>query len=135
MARAARQPEQKSPPLLGTLQNSGDVRISCVISKDLHGDLSIFLQERGLSLTDFVRMAFRQSMRGYRIYGPNDILRFGKYSGEKLEYVIRMAPDYIAWAKANMANFRITDEAWDLFIELTDPGSRGDPQTGEHNIE
>jgi hypothetical protein len=107
-------------PLLGILQANGDVKISAVVSKELHNDLYLFLRERGLTLTDFVRMAFKQSMRGYKVYGPDDILRFGKYNGEKLEYVIRMAPDYILWCRENMPNFRITDEAEQLFIALTE---------------
>lgn len=45
-----------------------------------------------------------------KIFNPNDIFPFGKYEGEKLDFVFMFHPEYIEWLIVNTELFAIDIE-------------------------
>ncbi len=55
-------------------------------------------QERGIELETFVAIYLRMIVRASKgILGLSDLFGFGKYTGEKVEDVIRIDPSYVLW--------------------------------------
>ena len=47
-----------------------------------------------------------------KVYKPNDIFNFGKYKGEKLDFVFMFHPEYIEWLIINSDFFAIDIESF-----------------------
>jgi hypothetical protein len=57
---------------------------------------------------------------GYPELGLNDKIRFGKWKGASIRAVISEDVKYIEWALANVAGFRIDEEAKAMYWEYLD---------------
>lgn len=98
-------------------QNSGQT-VKIKLSQALFNELESFAKARGATMETLIRVATSTLIRAQRYYELNTKLTFGKYSGETLETVIRLHPEYINWALQNIENFSISDDAAKLLASI-----------------
>lgn len=99
-------------PMQNTIKaDENEIIVPIPMPVEMYRTLNKTLQLRQLKLGDFLRLSLRSMLSNNKIYGLNDKLRFGKYNGERMEYVIRAAPDYIQWAIRSIEGFGLTEPA------------------------
>ena len=84
---------------------------------DLQGVIDLAI-ERNMDPSDLLRMMTRSFSRGPTIHGLLDTFRFGKYSGETVEVVIRGDPRYMKWLVETSEWFELDTEALELLEEF-----------------
>jgi hypothetical protein len=90
------------------------------LPQDVYDQLITRLQEKGLTLSDFVRMNARSFIRMPPVFNLDTKVTFGKFSGETMENVIRLAPSYVVWCMENIAGFAIGPDALKMLSDFVD---------------
>jgi hypothetical protein len=74
--------------------------------------------DREVSPSDVARMGIAVMLRVSKPLELHDKMKFGKYSGEILETIIKIDPEYIDWAISKVERFSMTKEAHNLLNSL-----------------
>lgn len=88
------------------------------VSAALFAKLHNFSQSRGIDIESFIRVATTSVMRANRYYDLDTVLCFGKFSGERMETVIRIDPGYVSWAVENITGLCLSDNAQNLLDHM-----------------
>lgn len=77
------------------------------------------LSERGIELETYLSVYLRTILRaGKSILGLNDAMTFGKYSGEKVENIVRIDPNYMTWIVTQDSRTKFEPEVILLLNEI-----------------
>lgn len=118
-AKASVSEEKQNPDAPAKLTPSTkDAIDEIILPKDLRGSLVELLTDKGLTLSDFVRMHARSFLRMPPKFALKSKVTFGKYREETLEAVIRLSPDYITWCTMNIPGFEMDADAHELLREM-----------------
>jgi uncharacterized protein (DUF3820 family) len=96
------------------------VRVVVQLPAELVADLEPLLQSRGLSVDEVCRLYLRSlvtTSQKSRALELTSVMPFGKYKGERLEVIIRAAPEYIRWLIGEK-DLKISPEALQLLEEI-----------------
>jgi hypothetical protein len=99
-------------------------RVLVRVPRELYDEVMPLLNQRGLSLSDFVRASLRAIPVRMMVYSLSTPLQVGKYRGETLDTVIRMNPKYVQWMLNNTDIFKVDADGYALLTELLNPHTK-----------
>lgn len=88
------------------------------LSVDLFLRLSKFAASRGLDVESLIRVATTAIMRANRYYDIDTVVTFGKFSGEKMETIVRLDPGYVSWCAEHISGFCLSEDCSVLLDEM-----------------
>jgi hypothetical protein len=81
----------------------------------------MFCTARGVDFDDLVRLSLTTLLRSNKYFDLGDKVTFGKFQGETIETVIRIAPGYVEWALNTIEGMTLSPRALDLLMSISAP--------------
>lgn len=106
---------------IGRAAKDEPVESKISLPRKVNDQLATILEDRGLTLSDWVAIMARSYLRTPLEHSLKTILTYRKWAGEELETVIRLDPSYVRWLKRSVDNFRMDEQCEKLLSEI-DPG-------------
>lgn len=82
-----------------------------ILKGKLYFKLYDFAKSRGTTIQTLISVATTALMKQSKHYDLDTLVAFGKYSGQSMESIIRLDPDYIVWATGSISGLTLSGPA------------------------
>lgn len=109
-------PRTVKPPELAPLAIDPSTMVK--LSSKLYNEIIDFADSRGANPAQVISVAVRALMRQSKHYELDTPLAFGKYSGQLMEAICRLDPNYIRWAIKSIEGLTVSTQVEVLLAEM-----------------